>query len=87
LGEALSHTQGKLTLKTAKIPPQPKPLSPAAILKICQQLHASTPVFAAYFNVNADTVRSWEKVDACPPVPICVSCKSLKKHPQIMVSA
>jgi DNA-binding transcriptional regulator YiaG len=67
-------------LKTAKIPPQPKPLSPAAILKICQQLHASTPVFAAYFNVNADTVRSWEKGRRVPSGPDLRLLQIVKKN-------
>lgn len=31
LGEALSHAQGKLTLKTAKLPAHAKPITPAAI--------------------------------------------------------
>lgn len=42
MGEALSHAQGKLTLKTVKLSAQPKPLSPTAIAKIPQQRHASS---------------------------------------------
>ncbi len=87
LGEALAHAKGKLTLKTAKLPPQPKPLSPSAISKIRKELHASTPVFAAYLNVNTDTVRSWEKGRRVPSGPALRLLQIAKKHPQIMVSA
>ena len=87
LDEALSHAQGKLTLKTATLPSQPKPLSPAAIAKIRQQMHASTPVFAAYLNVNTDTVRSWEKGRRAPSGPALRLLQIAQKQPQILASA
>ena len=85
--EALSHAQGKLTLKTAKIPAQPSPLSPTAIAKIRHQMHASTPVFAAYLNVNVDTVRSWEKGRRVPSGPALRLLQIAQKQPEILASA
>jgi putative transcriptional regulator len=87
LGEALSHAQGKLTLKTAKLPAHAKPISPAAISQIRKKLHASTPVFAAYLNVNPDTVRSWEKGRRVPSGPALRLLQIAKKQPQILASA
>lgn len=87
LGEALSHAQGKLTLKTVKLPTQPKPLSPAGIARIRQQMHVSTPVFAAYLNVNADTVRSWEKGRRTPSGPALRLLQIAQKQPEILASA
>ena len=86
LGEALSHAKGKLTLKTAKVPAQSKPISAAAIAQIRKKLHASTPVFAAYLNVNPDTVRSWEKGRRVPSGPALRLLQIAKKQPKILAS-
>jgi putative transcriptional regulator len=87
LGEALSHAQGKLTLKTTKLPAQAMPLTPAAIAQIRKKLHASTPVFAAYLNVNPDTVRSWEKGRRVPSGPALRLLQIAQKQPQLLASA
>lgn len=87
LGEALSHAQGKLTLKTTKLPSRAKPITPAAISQIRKKLHASTPVFAAYLNVNPDTVRSWEKGRRVPSGPALRLLQIAQKQPQLLASA
>ena len=87
MGEALAHAQGKLTLKTVKLPAQAKALSPAAIARIRQQMRASTPVFAAYLNVNVDTVRSWEKGRRVPSGPALRLLQIAQKQPEVLASA
>lgn len=87
LSEALDHAQGKRTLKTTTLPSKPKPISPSAIAGIRRKLHASTPVFAAYLNVEPVTVRSWEKGRRSPSGPALRLLQIAKKQPQILVSA
>lgn len=87
LGEALSHAQGKRTLKTTTPPPAPKPMSPAAIAGIRRKLKASTPVFAAYLNVEPVTVRSWEKGRRVPSGPALRLLQIAQKKPAILISS
>lgn len=84
LNEALSHAQGKITLKTATLPPKPKPVSPSAITSIRRKLHVSTPVFAAYLNVDPDTVRSWEKGRRTPSGPALRLLHIARRQPKVL---
>ena len=83
--EALAHAQGKLTLKTTKVPRRTRTMSPAAIARIRQRLKASTPVFAAYLNVTPDTVRSWEKNHRQPSGPALRLLQIAQKQPEILL--
>jgi putative transcriptional regulator len=85
--EALGHSQGKLTLKTAKLPPKVRSISPAGIARIRRQLRASTPVFAAYLNVKPETVRSWEKNRRHPSGTALRLLQIAQKQPKILLSA
>jgi putative transcriptional regulator len=85
--EALAHAQGKLTLKTAKLPSKARPISPQDIARIRRKLKASTPVFAAYLNVTADTVRSWEKNRRHPSGAALRLLQIAEKKPEILLSA
>lgn len=84
LGEALEHARGVRTLKTTKVPAKVKPMTPARIVKIRRRLRASTPVFAAYLNVTADTVRGWEKSRRRPSGPALKLLQIAEKSPGIL---
>ncbi len=83
--EALSHAQGKLTLKTTKVPRVTRTMSPAAIARIRRTLRASTPVFAAYLNVTTDTVRSWEKNRRKPSGAALRLLQIAQKSPEVLL--
>jgi putative transcriptional regulator len=85
--EALAHAQGKLTLKTTKIPRRTRSMSPASIARIRRKLKASTPVFAAYLNVTPDTVRSWEKNRRQPSGPALRLLQIAEKRPEILLAS
>jgi putative transcriptional regulator len=85
--EALAHAQGKLTLKTTKVPRRTYTMSPAAIARIRRRLKASTPVFAAYLNVTPDTVRSWEKNRRQPSGPALRLLQIAEKKPEILLAS
>ncbi len=82
--EALAHAQGRLTLKTTKVPRPARRISPANIARIRHALKASTPVFAAYLNVTPDTVRSWEKNRRQPSGPALRLLQIAEKQPEIL---
>ncbi|HUG10610.1 MAG TPA: hypothetical protein VMM36_06330 [Opitutaceae bacterium] len=82
--EALAHARGKLTLKTTKVPAPVEPMSPARISKIRRKLKASTPVFAAYLNVTADTVRGWEKSRRTPSGAALRLLQIAEREPEVL---
>jgi putative transcriptional regulator len=85
LQEALAHAKGKLTLKTTTVPRRTRKMTPAKIAMIRHKLNASTPVFAAYLNVTADTVRGWEKNRRHPSGPALRLLEIASKTPKILV--
>lgn len=87
LQEALAHAQGKLTLKTTKVPARTRSMSAVAIIRIRRRLKASTPVFAAYLNVAPDTVRKWEKQLRHPSGPALRLLQIAEKQPEILLKA
>jgi putative transcriptional regulator len=60
--EALSHSQGKITLKTKRVPIPRKvtALAPKEILKLRKRLGTSQAVFARLLNVSTTTEIKWE---------------------------
>jgi putative transcriptional regulator len=85
LKETLAHAKGKLTLKTTKVPSPTRAMSPAKISLIRRKMKASTPVFAAYLNVTADTVRGWEKNRRQPSGPALKLLEIADKTPGVLV--
>jgi putative transcriptional regulator len=52
---------GKVDLRSAEIPPRPKPMKPADIRSLRQDLNASQALFARLLNVSSNAVESWEQ--------------------------
>ena len=87
LKEALAHSQGKLTLRTTKVPVRTHTISAAEIIRIRRGLNASTSVFAAYLNVAPDTVRKWEKKLRHPSGPALRLLQIAGKSPESLLVA
>lgn len=85
--EAVAHARGRLTLRTTKVPRRKTTMSPAAIVRIRRKLKASTPVFAAFLNVTADTVRSWEKNRRQPSGPALRLLQIAQKRPEVLLES
>jgi putative transcriptional regulator len=85
LQEALAHAKGKLTLRTTKVPRRTLTMSSTSIARIRKALNASTPVFAAYLNVDADTVRGWEKNRRKPSGPALRLLQIASRKPEVLV--
>jgi putative transcriptional regulator len=84
LEEALAHAEGRLTLRTTRVPEPAPRMSPAAIARLRRTLRASTPVFAACLNVTPDTVRSWEKNRRQPSGPALRLLEIAARHPSVL---
>jgi|SRR5208337_3764207 len=50
-----------LDLRTVEIPPRPKPMKPAEIRSLREDLNASQALFARLLNVSSNAVESWEQ--------------------------
>ena len=83
--EALAHAKGKLTLKTTRVPAPVESMSPKRVATIRRKLKASTPVFAAYLNVTADTVRGWEKNRRAPSGPALRLLQIAEREPEVLM--
>lgn len=60
--QALSHAQGKITLRTKQVPVPKKvtALAPGQIRKLRERLGTSQAVFARLLNVSTTTEIKWE---------------------------
>lgn len=62
LQDAAAYERGQpVNLRETRLPSRPRPISGREIRRIRQALNASQPLFAAYLNVSANAVRSWEQ--------------------------
>jgi putative transcriptional regulator len=87
MNEALAHARGKLTLKTTTPPAPIHRVSREEIVRIRRKLNASVPVFAAYLNVTAVTVRSWEKNRRRPSGPALRLLQIAKQQPKVLLAS
>ncbi len=56
-----TESTSKVDLRTVEIPPRPKPMRPADIRALREQLNASQALFARLLNVSSNAVESWEQ--------------------------
>ncbi len=68
LKEALSHTEGKITLKSEliEIPEPPAEYKAKDIKRIRERNHYSQGIFAKVLNVSVKTIQSWESGTRAP---------------------
>lgn len=50
-----------MDLRTVRLPARPKPLKPAEIRALREELNASQALFARLLNVSSQAVESWEQ--------------------------
>jgi DNA-binding transcriptional regulator YiaG len=76
-----------INLRVTHVPPRPKPISAREIRRIRQALNASQPLFAAYLNVSANAVRSWEQGTRRPRQTALKLLAIARKNPQALLVA
>jgi DNA-binding transcriptional regulator YiaG len=86
--EAAAYEHGEaVNLRVSRIPPRPKQISPKEIREIRQSLQASQSLFAAYLNVSANAVRSWEQGTRRPRQAALKLLMIAKKNPNALLIA
>lgn len=73
--------------RVTRLPSRPKPISACEIRRIRQALNASQPLFAAYLNVSANAVRSWEQGTRRPRQAALKLLLIARKNPQALLVA
>jgi putative transcriptional regulator len=88
LQDAAAYERGQpVNLRVTRVPSRPKPISPRQIRRIRQALNASQPLFAAYLNVSANAVRSWEQGTRRPRQAALKLLAIARKNPQALLLA
>ena len=84
-GSAGSHHSGKLDLRSVEIPPRPKPMKPAEIRTLRENLNASQALFARLLNVSSNAVESWEQGLREPRQATLKLLYVARKNPEVLL--
>ena len=88
LQDVLAYERGEaVNLRVTTIPGPPRAVSPRDIRRIRRTLNASQACFAAYLNVSANAVRSWEQGVRRPRNATLKLLAIAKKQPRILLQA
>jgi putative transcriptional regulator len=88
LQDALYFEQGReVNLRVTELPPRPRTLRPRDIRAIRLSLNASQVLFAAFLNVSANTIRSWEQGTRRPQGADLKLLAIAKKNPTALLRA
>jgi len=77
---------GKVDLRTVEIPPRPKPMRPADIRALREELNASQALFARLLNVSSNAVESWEQGLRQPRQATLKLLHVARKNPEVLLS-
>ena len=75
----------KLDLRSVEIPPRPKPMKPADIRALRENLNASQTLFARLLNVSSNAVESWEQGIREPRQATLKLLHIAKKNPSVLL--
>jgi len=81
-----SSDSGKLNLRAVEIPPRPKPMKPADIRALREDLNASQALFARLLNVSSNAVESWEQGLREPRQATLKLLYVARKNPEVLLS-
>jgi DNA-binding transcriptional regulator YiaG len=75
-----------LDLRKVEIPPRPKPLKPADIRSLREDLNASQALFARLLNVSSNAVESWEQGIRQPRQATLKLLHIARKNPAVLLN-
>jgi putative transcriptional regulator len=89
LQEAVAHSQGKITLRTKRVPIPPKvtAIAPRDIRRLRVRLGTSQAVFARLLNVSTTTEIKWETGRRKPSGAALRLLDIAGKRPEILYAA
>jgi len=85
--EALEHAKGKRELRTAELPPPPRPMDGSGIRRLRTRLKMSQAVFARYLNVSTKLVQAWESDRRTPDGPALLLVRLVERNPALVLSS
>jgi len=84
LEQARAHDQGKLTLRSFRLPRKTLSMSPDEIIQLREQLGLSQGVFAAFLHTNKRTYQKWEQGTSKPNEQAVTLLKLVDSEPGIL---
>ena len=81
-----THNGGKLDLRAVEIPPRPKPMKPADIRALREDMNASQALFARLLNVSSNAVESWEQGLRQPRQATLKLLHVARKNPEVLLN-
>ena len=85
-GSSASDSPKTLDLRKVVLPPRPKPLKPADIRSLREDLNASQALFARLLNVSSNAVESWEQGIREPRQATLKLLHIARKNPGILLN-
>ena len=85
-GEPSASSRKTLDLRKVELPPRPKPLKPADIRSLREDLNASQALFARLLNVSSNAVESWEQGIREPRQATLKLLHIARKNPGILLN-
>ncbi len=85
-GESLASSPKALDLRKVDLPPRPKPMKPADIRNLREDLNASQALFARLLNVSSNAVESWEQGIREPRQATLKLLHIARKNPGILLN-
>ncbi len=79
-------TPASLDLRSAEIPPRPRPLKAAEIRAMRAAMNASQALFARLLNVSSNAVESWEQGIRQPRQATLKLLHIVRKNPSPLLS-
>jgi DNA-binding transcriptional regulator YiaG len=76
----------RVDLRTVEIPPSPKPMKPADIRSLREDLNASQALFARLLNVSSNAVESWEQGIRQPRQATLKLLHVARRNPEVLLS-
>lgn len=83
---AAAENSMKVDLRTVEIPPCPKPMKPADIRSLREDLNASQALFARLLNVSSNAVESWEQGIRQPRQATLKLLHVARRNPEVLLS-
>ncbi len=85
-GSSAGDSPKTLDLRKVELPPRPKPLKPADIRSLREDLNASQALFARLLNVSSNAVESWEQGIREPRQATLKLLHIARKNPGILLN-
>jgi putative transcriptional regulator len=79
------RASARVDLRTVEIPARPKPMKPADIRALREELNASQALFARLLNVSSNAVESWEQGIREPRQATLKLLHIARKNPEVLL--